>query len=161
MKNIQKENIKHVWSILCGSSVIDQQTNNLSIHNVLEQLDLTLTVPKNTGLEKEKVGINQPVAIPFPFQLISLFRRTNPNKVPNINVEIELFDPIGLSLQKIEFKIDFPADKSRMRSIISSPSIIVTNTGLYMFKIRIKDADQDIFQEVAEIPIEIHVNKKI
>ena len=82
---MQKENVKHIWSVLCESSVVDQQTNNVSIHKVLEQLNIDLTL-KNKDSKENKIDTNQIVAITFPFQIVSLWQRINPKKAPTIDV---------------------------------------------------------------------------
>ena len=32
--------IHHVWTVLCSRALIDRDSNNISIHNVLEQLNI-------------------------------------------------------------------------------------------------------------------------
>ncbi len=156
MKN--NKDIKHVWSILCESSTVDQQSNNVSIHKVLEQLNVDLT-KINKELYDKKTLINNPAQIIFPFQIVSMWQSINPKKIPAADVEIELFDFIGQSLQKINFRLTFEKDKTRMRTIIGSQAIIVTGTGVYLFKIKIKECGESVFTEVGEIPLEVRVNK--
>lgn len=155
----QNQNIKHVWSILCQSSVVDQQSNNLSIHQVLEQLNVDLS-EKDRKLLNNDPKVDKVIGVPFNFQVISMWQSLNNKINPVANAEIELYDPIGQSLQKIEFKLQFEKDKPRMRSIISSPILRITNKGLYIFKVRIKEGDTNTFSEVAEIPLEVRVNNK-
>ncbi len=154
----KQKDIKHIWSILSESSVVDQQTNSLSIHKVLEQLNINLS-PKDQESTKDKMKSGNGITIPFPFQIISLWQNTALNKVPTADVEIELFDFSNLSLQKINFKFSFEKDKPRMRTIINSPSINITGTGLYLFKIRLKESEEEGLIEIAEIPLEVRVNK--
>ncbi|MDP9249041.1 MAG: hypothetical protein M3M85_00820 [bacterium] len=153
------KDIKHVWSIICESSIVDQQSNNISIHKVLEQLQVDLTSNKPLT-EKEKTGIRK-AQIPFPFQVVSMWQSINPKKIPVADVEIELLDPIGESLQKTIFQLKFQKDKARMRTIISNSTIALTDTGLYIFKVGLKEEKEDSFTLVAEIPLEVKVNKVI
>jgi len=49
--------IKHIWSVLCKESVINQDDNTISLHGILEKLSSTLKPinnPKTTDLKKQK-----------------------------------------------------------------------------------------------------------
>lgn len=159
MKN-NIENIKHSWSIICQSSVIDQQTNNISIHNVLEQFTAEHSKAEIELFRKNNPAIGRGIPVNFTFQMISLWQSQNPKIQPTADVRIELFDSIGDSMQKAEFKLAFEAGKARMRTIITSPFLVVSETGLYHFKVSIKEAGSDDFAEVAEIPLEVSVTTK-
>lgn len=152
------KNIKHVWSIMCESSIVDRDSNNISIHKVLEQLNISLS-PENE-VQRKKNGINKPFGVTFPFQIVSLWQSINPKITPVADAEIELFDSIGQSLQTVKFTFTFEKDKPRLRTIISSPVINVIDSGVYLFKIKIKESGESNFSEVAEIPLEVRVNKK-
>lgn len=155
----KQKDIKHIWSVVAQSSLVEQQTNNISILKVLEQLNVNLSPKDQEGLKNNS---GKAIAVSFPFQIISLWQSINPKKDPMADIEIEFFDPIGVSLQNIKFKLIFEPQKTRMRSITSSPIIsIMDNSGVYLFKIRIKEDGEDNFSEVAEIPIEVRVIKTI
>ena len=152
----KQKDIKHIWTVIAESSVVDQQTNNVSIHKILEQLNINVS-PKDQELLKKNPG--KALLVHFPFQVISLWQSINPKKNPKAEIEVELFDPIGQNLQRATFKLIFEPNKSRLRSILSNPDIRVFDTGLYLFKIRIKEEEEDEFLEVAEIPLEVRVTK--
>ena len=153
----KQRDIKHVWSVVAQSSMVEQTTNNVSIHKVLEQLNVNLSVQDQEALKKNS---EKAILVPFPFQVISLWQSVNPKKDPIAEVEIELFDSIGLSLQNTKFKLVFEKNKTRMRTIISSPTIRITDTGVYLFKVRIKEDGETSFLEVAEIPLEVRLIKQ-
>ncbi len=154
----KQKDIKHIWSVVAQSSLVEQQTNNISILKVLEQLNVNLSIKDQEGLKNNP---GKAILVNFPFQVISLWQSINPKKDPTADVEIEFFDPIGLSLQNIKFKLQFETKKTRMRSITSSPVISIMDTGVYLFKIRIKEDGEDNFSDVAEIPIEVRVIKAV
>lgn len=156
----KQKDIKHIWTVVAESSVVDQQTNNISIHKVLEQLNVSLSVKDQETL-KEAINTNKAFWVSFPFQVISLWQSINPKKDPTAEVEIELVDSIGQSLQTTKFKLNFQKDKTRMRSIIGSPTIRITGMGVYLFKVRIKEDDENEFSEVTEIPLEVRLIKGV
>ena len=41
--------MKVIWAVLCENSVIDRDTNNVSLLNVLEQMQLVAEPPVVTG----------------------------------------------------------------------------------------------------------------
>ncbi len=152
----KQKDIKHIWSLAAESSVVDQQTNNVSIHKVLEQLNMNISLQDREALKKNPENA---LLIPFPFQIISLWQSINPKKDPTAEVEIELFDSIGFSLQSTKFNLMFEKNKTRMRSIMSSPTIRITDGGVYVFRVRIKEEGESDFLEVAEIPLEVRLTK--
>ncbi len=159
MKN-NTENIKHAWSVVCQSSIIDQQTNNISINAVLEQFTTEHSKPQLELFKKNNPTIGRGIPVSFTFQVVSLWQSQNPKTQPSGDVTIELFDSIGDSMQKIDFRLVFEAGKARMRTIITSPVLVVSETGLYHFKVSIKETDSEKFVEVAEIPLEVGVTTK-
>jgi len=153
--NKQKD-IKHIWTVIAESSVVDRQTNNVSIHKIIEQLNV------NVSSQDQELLNNNPdkaLLVNFPFQVISMWQSTNPKKDPKAEASIELFDPIGQSLQSAKFNLVFEKNKPRLRTIISSPNIRVFDSGVYLFKVRIKEEGAKDFLEVAELPLEVRVTK--
>jgi hypothetical protein len=63
--------IKHLWSILAEKTSVDQQTNNLSILGVLEEL--TLQAPDE---------IKFPVTLPVRHTIVSFWQKTKWRKKP-------------------------------------------------------------------------------
>ena len=47
MPKYKTNNIQHVWSILASGVSIDQDTNNLSLFNIFDQI----SIPKNQLIE--------------------------------------------------------------------------------------------------------------
>lgn len=61
--------IKHIWSVLCKESVINQDDNNVSIHGVLEELSVFLAPARETGKLPEKFGI------PMNYEIVSMWQK--------------------------------------------------------------------------------------
>ena len=61
--------IKHIWSILCKESIINQDDNNLSLIDVLEQLQV-VAVPQGEVKETEP-SIN----VPINYELVTFLTR--------------------------------------------------------------------------------------
>src|SRR5262245_41092364 len=70
----------HVWTMISQASVIDKDTNNVSLFNVLESATFELAVTEGGG----------PVyPIPFTFHVVSMWTRT-PDEPEGISAESRL-----------------------------------------------------------------------
>jgi len=52
--------IKQIWSILCESSVIDQETNNITLNNIIEEIQISSKdkIVSNIGSNTNKMRIS-------------------------------------------------------------------------------------------------------
>jgi hypothetical protein len=41
--------VEHIWTVLCSHAVVDKDTNNVSLHNVIEQVNVKGTIPAQIG----------------------------------------------------------------------------------------------------------------
>lgn len=152
MKN-ELKNIRHIWTVLCRDSVIDQQTNNLSLNNVLEELKVG-----KKDLSGKHIIPERGEAIPFNFQVISLWKRLGENtKELLIDGELEVIDPEGKSLVKVPYQIKLEKGKERLRSILNFQGFKITTPGEYIFKTRVKDTSGQNFVEVGEVYLVVKI----
>lgn len=139
-----KKNFKHRWSILCQSSNIDRESNNLSIFNILEELRVT---PPSQDAKQ--------IVVRMPVQLITLWEKQTAKGTATSNVAIELVDPKGNILPTVSYVLATP--QKRLRFVVNMDGIKVTESGEYMFKIRIRNDEKDIFEEVGEVPLQVAI----
>lgn len=137
--------IKHIWSILCEDSSVDQETNKLSIRNVLEAIEIRVQ-----GTLPEKM------AIPIPFEIVSFFTRANSNTEEEIQLKVRLvnseMDQLGPDLPVI---IKFPVKSNRLRSRFKIQGLPIKGEGKYAFIISFKTSKEKEFKTVVELPLEI------
>ena len=138
--------MKHIWSILCKKTVIDTDTNNLSIFDVLEEATFT---PFDKEWNKEK---DKPIMVPFDFELVSLWLIEKEKKLEML---IEVCNPKGKRVKVFEKIIPFPQGKTRMRTLIKIRKFKFRGPGNYLFSVKVKDGQR--YKLVAEIPLEIKV----
>jgi hypothetical protein len=152
MKDMKKENlIQHIWTILCSSSSIDSQTNNVSLYNVVEEVGFQLQ-PTNG----QQVNFSEKKGVPFNMEVVSLWKRTNQENLV-ADAKIELLDPSNQKMQEALYKLEFKPQHQRMRSIIKMNGITITGQGEYNFSILLKEEGSDNFKEVARTPIVIKI----
>lgn len=141
-----EQKLQHRWSILCTKSSIDAQSNNLSLFNVIEQVDISMELFAN-----RKDG-----AVPINLELVTLWEKLIDGYEVQGDIEMEFQDPQGKSLGKFPYVISM--QKKRHRHIVRLDGLPVTDkSGRYVFKVRKKEEKGGRFVEVGEVPVEINI----
>jgi hypothetical protein len=140
-------NIKHIWSILCERSSIDQNTNNISLFNVLEQINVDKKV-----LEMAKTSQKSVIAT-INYQLITLWQKEAEKKKINFEQKIEVVDANGKILASAPKRLEIPASQTRIRAINNFEGLPITGMGEYAFKIYLKDEYDEKYKIYASIPL--------
>lgn len=147
--------IRHIWSVLCRRSVIDTDSNNISIYDVFEQLRVDAKV------KKQDITSNSSVNIPLEFEIVSMWVNEDKEKGIAADVDIEVFDPNGKQVKVFPQKLELSKDIRRLRSRLKIMGLAISMSGDYIFKVKIKEKGQDNFRVVAELPLEVNLQKKI
>lgn len=142
--------IKHIWSIICQNSITDLETRNISLINSLERVQTTIAVKS----KREKI-----LSIPINFELVSFFIRDQNDK-SKLTVRILRLDPKGKELDSLIKEYKFQRESFKMRNRIRISGMPLTISGIYMFKVQMKEAGQKHFITVAELPLEVILNRK-
>jgi len=144
--------MKHVWSILCQSSIRDRDTNRTSVINALDVIGFIV--------DKEKLEKNK--KIPTNLEIVSLWSNLEKNKEKFI-VKIEFMDSKKKILNNSELVVGGENDKSEFneaRSVTTKMAISflsVLSAGQYFFKVSQKHSTDKKFIIVAELPLEIKI----
>jgi len=145
--------IKHIWSVLCRSSSVDLKTNNISLFDVFERLEVSLTIPKDKKVPKFKK-----INLPVDYQIVSLW--THDQKKQNeIKIKIIFENPSGVKTDLVNKELILPSDKKRMRDIIKIQGIVLEKSGTYTFRLQAKEKKDNEFQNISELPLEIIINE--
>ncbi len=158
MKKIN--NIKHAWSVICQSSIVDKDSNNISLQNVIEQVQVNVSTEGAKAFRSKNPNFGNKLPINFPVQIVSLWRNLDTSIVPEAVIGVEFFDNQGELMQKAEFPFAFEEGKVRIRTIVNIPGVNIVGGGMYLFKIKIKESEQGSFSDVAEIPFEVVIIKE-
>ncbi|MGC2831922.1 MAG: hypothetical protein WB994_19950 [Candidatus Acidiferrum sp.] len=135
--------IDHIWSLLCGKSSTDRETNNLSLFDVIEQINLLGPVPEP----------GQQTLLPMPFELISLWSRSDPTHAEESTARIKLLAPNSVELLTQEFPINLNP-VIRLRTQMKSLAFPLSGPGRYTFTVEIRRAEAN-WEIVARIPVQI------
>lgn len=156
---MRKNIVEIIWSVLCQESSIDDRSNNISLFKVLEQLKLNVGTKE---LDKLKDNPNfdpkKPIFLPFPFQLVILWKNLTSELDLEIPVKIVLKDPHKKIIQEEENNFLFKKGKKRLRTIVSMKGIPLTKSGEYVYHILAKQSADANFKEIGSIPLEVVIN---
>ena len=145
-----KRKIEHIWSILCEKSIIDQDSNNISLQNVLEQLQLTPGVDAKLGKDVNSAEKN----VPINFELITMWDRVAKGDIDE-QIKIALVDPEGKAIATTDHPLKLSSSLQRLRFRIRYNGIKVTIPGKYRFSIRMKGEKE--YEEVGRVYLDIKI----
>lgn len=146
MEFLLKKMIKHIWSVLCRESLIDQETNNISLHSVWERLAISFSAAKTEKL---------PISIPINYEIVSFWVRDNFVKEEKVVTRYTVTDPEGKVVFQESKNLVFPAKIKRMRSRIRFSQIVIGVPGNYMFEISFGVNVGRGTQIASKIPLEV------
>ena len=131
--------IDHVWSILCSNTVTDKESNNISLHNVVESLEI-FAAPQESQL------------LPIHLEFVTLWIRRDPEVSVKGNSRVSLVSPSGKTVTSNELAIDLSkAERTRNRFIYDS--LPMEESGRHHFVVELQ-VDGD-WQQVASIPLAV------
>lgn len=142
--------IKHIWTIVCKESVINQDDNNISLLGSLEEIQFTLIPQKEV---KEKIGN---INVPFNYQVVSYWVRKD-DKKQSIEVRVSFIDPEGKSLGSNINEGIFPVGIKRLRTRLKVSGMVLSIPGRYLVRVEMRRSTTEKFTLCTEVPIDIKI----
>ena len=143
--------IEHIWSILCRKSVIDPESNNVSLTDVLEQL--TATIHDIKPLKDKPKG--QPIIIPVETELVTLWQQDE-ERANEITTMFEFRDSEDrLLLSSVPHTASFNTAGRRFRMRNTIKGLPLTKNGIYHFEIKLMNEKTGKFETRAKVPLEV------
>ncbi|MFA5248600.1 MAG: hypothetical protein WC415_05290 [Patescibacteria group bacterium] len=133
-------------------SLIDQESNNVSLIDCLEQLNIQIN--KNEESLKDKV-------FPVAFDFVSLFLDENDTKERKMEFILEVIDPSNKKISEFPGEIIMKKGIKRYRNRLKIQGLKITDSGKYLFKLKVKDFSGEKYKELAEIPLEVNISYKL
>ena len=131
--------INHVWSILAQSSSIDNDTNDLSIFNVLNNI----VVYAEVGSE---------INLPIKFEIISLWEKGDEEVTEQGNTRLTFNYPDGSKKLMFEEKLDLSKThfhRTRVRFL----GMVLSKPGKHLILVELKQAESKRWKKVGKLPI--------
>lgn len=142
--------IKHIWSVLCQKSSVDQQSNNVSLFDIFEALEVGVNPTVGT-----KASDDPKFNIPIQYQIVTLWTVAG-TKNDSGEIRITLINPDGKEKILVNTDLRFPPEKKRMRTINQIQGLPADKSGDYHFIVELKQEEK--FQKVADLPLEVKIN---
>jgi hypothetical protein len=158
-KENSTENVRYIWSVLCTSSILDSDTQNLTINNVLESVSINV---KKETVEKRNTNKTAGYAVAANLHIVSKLIKKTPNKDVTLELKFEEVDPDGKTLSStIPQKIDFKRQYKNLRWRTNFTPLLVNRSGDYHIRVLLKESDDSEFIEVDRIPLELKLNEEL
>lgn len=145
--------ITHVWSVLCGQSVINSDNNQISLLNLMEKLDINSVIKNAKDLEKD---INVPIA----YEIVSFWVKSDEAKELKGLVDLSVISPDNVEKKLFTNKFEMSPTITRLRTRFKINGLVVKDNGIYTFVVKFRENEKDESKEVARLPLEILINKK-
>lgn len=146
-----KNTIKHIWTVICQKSSVDQSSNILSLFEILEKVDINLD-PTSPKIPEDGV-----FSIPFNYEIVSYWRRTSSQDAKG-EARIVIFSPEDIELSSFPVQINIADKLKAYRVIAKINGLKFTTSGEYRIQIQQKVGKD--FDIVSEVPFEIEVHKQ-
>lgn len=153
--NIAPKTVQHLWSIVCSNSVVDAESNNISLNNILEEIQ----VSHGKSTLEESVS-RKGIIVPINFEVVSLWKKLiDKNNDLNTNTEVRVIDPNGNLLAQFPYKLEIKKGLERLRTRLKFNGLKVTIPGEYTFKINIEENGVFVNAGDAYLQVKLAVNR--
>ncbi len=142
--------VKHIWSVLCEESLINQDNNSLTLSKVIEGIEVKL---------KDSEPKTQKIVLPLNFEIVTMLTTSKKEKDTKIELQVVYLNPAMDQIGKNVLPVIIPAGKTTMRNRLKMSGLPVQDAGKYVFLISIKDENDKDFRTVAELPLFITIVK--
>lgn len=139
--------MKHVWSVLCQSSIRDASNKKISIINITDVVGVIVSKEK----KEKRLFVN------ISLELVSYWSSFDKD-AESFVVGVDFISPDNKKLIETESEVKEPLENSK--SVVTNLSfkrLPLSKEGLYLFKIKQKKLDDKNFKVVTEIPLNIKI----
>mgnify|MGYP001026944367 CR=1 FL=1 len=137
--------IAHVWTVVCRQSVIDRDSNNVSLLNVLEQITLH---------GEAEADADERALVPIGMEVVTLWSRSDYD-VPAGGVQkLTLLSPSGEVLASGEQHTDLSKHR-RFRNRARFRGLPLAGPGRYVFRVEQRETDDAEWHHVTDVPLEV------
>jgi len=145
--------MKFLWAILCEKSIVNSESNNISLLEVIETIGITIS-PQ----EEDKYRNENKVMIPANFELVCLWSKEKKIGSERADMKVELISSKNKSLLNFEKNFEIPTDKRRARTKLTIQGITFNESGMYQIIISLKNSGTPEYKKVGEVPLEVVIN---
>ncbi|MDX9778987.1 MAG: hypothetical protein RBT30_02010 [Patescibacteria group bacterium] len=142
--------MKNIWSVVCKNSIVDGETNSLSLLETLDEITINY---------KEEMDWQVVKFLPLSFHVVTLWFDENDKKDRKFSLSVSVIDPQGTTLNTFEQDCLIPKGSMRLRATSKITGFGFTDKGKYSIVVKYKEAKN--FIKVADIPVNINLKKQL
>jgi hypothetical protein len=139
--------ILHVWTVVCSHSVTDKKTNNVSLQNVIEQINYKAPPDWPESSDGD-------VSIWFPFEVVSLWTRSEPDEPVTGVARLVIHRPSGRTMASPELEVRLE-NRRRRRTQFSFQGFPIDVPGYIWFAVELQCPVGSEWRTVARVPVEM------
>jgi hypothetical protein len=133
--------IDHVWTVVCSRAVVDSESNNISLQDVIEQIEIH-GEPIPNGV------------LPIVLDVATLWTRSSPDEPSSGHTRLTFLSPSGEALSTLEADLDL-SKHERHRSRMRFQGLTLRESGRHYFRVELRGEDETEWHQVAAVPLEI------
>lgn len=140
--------IQHIWTVPCRVSLVDQESNNVSLIQVLEELGIPTVMPPIPG----------PAMIPALFDVVTLWGREHEEQGAQGQARMSVISPTGEVLVSRVYDVDL-REFRRFRSVSRILGFPAPVSGRYGFRVERRVGADGQWEERAVIPLWVNLQR--
>lgn len=142
----------HIWTVLSDKSLVNPDTNQVSLIDCLEVINLPRKLLEQ--IKEEKVNI------PIKIEILSFWvdEENNIDKDRKIDMRIDFIDPKDNEISSLSHSFNLPKGYKRIRTRIKILGISINGEGDYLFRVNYKKEKDNNYLVVSEIPLTIKID---
>lgn len=144
-----------IWSVLCSQSIVNQETNNISLLEALEAIRFSYQ-PEN-----EDLGAPEIIPFPGPSKLVSYWCRSTPGEPERGEMRLVLVTPDDNKLASPDLIIEVNLeDTERYRVTMGINQLPNAGSGRYEFEIQFRESQDEEWVKATSVPLDVEVHRE-
>lgn len=137
---------KHIWSVLCNRGLLDTQTNQVSLIDVVEAVRI-----RGPRWPSES---DEPVFVPTGLTLVTLWTRSDMAIPERMHGRLVVIAPDGQTFPGKTLDIDLHS-APRARAFMRLAGLPFKGPGEYQISVETRRSDDDAWDHNANVPVEV------
>ena len=145
--------IEHIWSILCSSYSVDSTTNNASLFNIIEKINISVAKEELANAQRAGgVGV-----VPMAYTVVSRLRRNDLHSPTQFSYRVQVLDGSGRELASTERMVEAKGQARYMRISSTLNGFPISQSGEYTVVIQIQESADQEYIDLGTVPFEVEV----
>lgn len=145
--------MNHRSATLCQTAIVDHRSHNISLINVIDQINLDRDDKNSTANDKIQKKV---VLVPFSAQFVIYSDRTCADQPELCKGRILIKDPEEQEVGRTFFEVDLTKYK-RTRNIVQFNVFPFVAAGTYRLEVQYQDVESENWIEVDSVPLDVLV----